>query len=155
MPITGLENITKIRLNVSLSFRPSIALLMMSMPNIRIAKPIKMVARFFWRSRFAIMFIKTPTHAKIGVNEVGLKILIQNESPLKPDKLSSQDVTVVPTFAPKMMPMVCDSFIMPEFTKPTSITVVADELWMIAVTAKPSRKPLKRFEVRRSKMDSS
>lgn len=34
-------------------------------------------------------------------------------------------VTVVPIFAPSMTPMACIKDIKPEFTKPTTITVVA------------------------------
>ena len=45
-----------------------------------------------------------------------------------PAVLSSQEVTVVPKLAPIIMLMVCPSFIIPEFTNPTSITVVAEEL---------------------------
>ena len=40
----------------------------------------------------------------------------------------------------------------PELTKPTTITVVADEDWMIAVVTNPSRKPFAGFEVSRSRM---
>ena len=48
-------------------------------------------------------------------------------------------VTVVPMFAPKMTPMAWRSEISPAFTKPTVMTLVADELWMSAVTAMPAR----------------
>lgn len=49
---------------------------------------------------------------------------------------------LVPIFAPMMMPIACATFIMPEFTKPTTMTVVAEEDCMIAVTAVPRRTPL-------------
>ena len=61
--------------------------------------------------------------------------------------LKSHAVTVVPTFAPIIILIVCPNFIMPEFTKPTSITVVAEELWITAVTKRPSKNPFKRFDV--------
>ena len=35
--------------------------------------------------------------------------------------------------------------ISPALTKPTTMTVVADELWMIAVTPAPMPTPIKRF----------
>ena len=38
--------------------------------------------------------------------------------------------------------MACRSVIRPELTKPTTITVVADELWITAVMAIPVRKPV-------------
>ena len=36
--------------------------------------------------------------------------------------------SVVPTVGANVVQAACESFIMPEFTKPTTITVVADEL---------------------------
>ena len=45
-----------------------------------------------------------------------------------PLKLRIQAVTVVPTFAPIITLIACFKVIMPELTKPTTITVVADEL---------------------------
>ena len=59
-----------------------------------------------------------------------------------------QLVTVVPMLAPMMMPVACRRLIIPAFTKPTTITVVAELLWMIAVTPAPTSTPSKRFEVR-------
>ena len=52
-----------------------------------------------------------------------------------------QPVTLVPMRAPSIMATACSSFIMPEFTKPTTITEVADEDWMMAVTAVPRKTP--------------
>ena len=49
-------------------------------------------------------------------------------SPSIPERLRSQAVAVVPIFAPMMTGIACLSDIIPEFTKPTSMTVVADEL---------------------------
>ena len=40
-----------------------------------------------------------------------------------------------------MIAMACSSFIMPEFTKPTTITDVAEEDWITAVTPVPSSSP--------------
>ena len=72
-----------------------------------------------------------------------------------PVRLNSQDVTVVPILAPIIMPIACESFIMPEFTNPTTITVVADDDWMTAVTPAPSSTALIGFDVRLSKIFSS
>ena len=44
----------------------------------------------------------TPISASTGVNDVGLSSCTQTASPLMPPRLSSQAVTVVPTFAPMM-----------------------------------------------------
>ena len=59
-----------------------------------------------------------------------------------PPRLSSHAVTVVPIFAPMITPIACLSVISPEFTKPTTITVVADELCITAVTTSPVKKPV-------------
>ena len=56
-------------------------------------------------------------------------------------------VIVVPILAPIITEAACVSVISPTFTKPTIITVVADELVTIAVTAAPVPTPKKRFLV--------
>ncbi len=43
--------------------------------------------------------------ASTGLKEVGLSILIQKLSPCRPERLSSQLVTVVPTLLPMITPM--------------------------------------------------
>ena len=58
-----------------------------------------------------------------------------------PDKDRSHAVTVVPMFAPMMTGMDCRRLRSPELTKPTTMTVVADDDWMTAVTARPVRRP--------------
>ena len=82
-----------------------------------------------------------PTSASTGVKDVGFSSSSQTVPPSMPARLSSQAVTVVPTLAPMMTLMACRSVISPELTKPTTITVVADELWMMAVMPRPVRKP--------------
>ena len=50
--------------------------------------------------------------------------------PLDPsmyDKQRIHPVILVPMFAPMMIPIACATFIIPEFTKPTTITDVADD----------------------------
>jgi hypothetical protein len=51
-------------------------------------------------------------------------ILILNENP---KKVISQDVTVVPMFAPRTSPTESSTGIRPALTNPTSITVAAEE----------------------------
>ena len=77
----------------------------------------------------------------MGLKEVGLSIWIRKPSPLTPLRLKIQAVTVVPTLAPMITLMACSRVIRPELTKPTTITVVAEELWMMPVTTRPVRKP--------------
>lgn len=61
--------------------------------------------------------------------------------PVIPVRLRTQAVTVVPTLAPMIMLMDWPRVITPEFTKPTTMTVVAEELCITAVTRRPVRKP--------------
>ena len=65
--------------------------------------------------------------------------------PLDPsiyDRHRIQPVILVPILAPMMIPIACATFIIPEFTNPTTITGVAEDDWMIAVTTVPKRSPL-------------
>ena len=64
-------------------------------------------------------------------------------------------VRVVPMSEPMMMPMVCLNSMTPEFTRPTSITVMAEEDWMAMVMPAPSSKLLKGLEVMRLSSFSS
>ena len=69
-----------------------------------------------------------PTRASTGVKEDGFNSLI-NRFPLSiPARLNSHAVTVVPTLAPIMTLMACFKVMIPELTKPTTMTVVAEEL---------------------------
>ena len=70
----------------------------------------------------------TPITANTGENEDGFNNCIKKFPLSIPVKLSSQDVMVVPMFAPMITPTACVNFIIPELTKPTTITVVAEEL---------------------------
>ena len=56
-------------------------------------------------------------------------------------------VMVVPMLAPMMIHTACRSVIMPELTKPTTMTVVAEEDWMTAVMPAPTATPRKRLAV--------
>ena len=69
-----------------------------------------------------------PISASIGVKEAGFSILTHTLLLSMPPRDKSQLVTVVPTFAPMMTFIACRRVIIPEFTKPTTITVVAEEL---------------------------
>ena len=69
-----------------------------------------------------------PTKARIGVKDIGFKSFMNTLSPEIPPRLRIHAVTVVPIFAPIITPIDCLSVIIPELTKPTTITVVADEL---------------------------
>ena len=66
-----------------------------------------------------------------------------------------QLVMVVPILAPMMTPAACDRRMMPELTKPTTITVVAEEDWITAVTAAPSKTAFSLLFVNFSRIPSS
>ena len=78
----------------------------------------------------------------MGVKELGLSNRTHSASLLIPLRLNIQAVTVVPTFAPMMTLIACFRVMSPELTKPTTMTVVADELCMIAVMPSPVKKPV-------------
>ena len=136
-PNTGFWNLISRLVNSGTSASGETAALMESMPNIRIAKPTRMVAAFFNLSLWENSKIPTPTIARIGEKELGLSIRIQKASLSMPVRLKIQEVTVVPILAPMMMPTACFRLIMPELTKPTTITVVAEEDWITPVTTAP------------------
>ena len=71
-------------------------------------------------------------------------ILMSN---LKPKKEMTHAVTVVPTLAPMITLMDCPRVSKPALTKLTTMTVVALEDWIRAVTSIPVRTPVMRFVV--------
>ena len=68
-----------------------------------------------------------PITASTGVNDDGFSSCTNKLSPLMPDSDSSHAVTVVPMFAPIMTGMDCLRLRRPELTKPTTMTVVAED----------------------------
>ena len=140
-PRTGLRNMSRMLRNSGTSCSPATALLMVCMPNIRTAKPRRIVPVSFFLSFLAVMVRITPMRARMGVNEVGLSSWMKKLPPSRPVRLRIQAVTVVPTLAPMITPMAWRRESRPEFTKPTTMTVVAEELWMTAVTPRPVKKP--------------
>ena len=91
----------------------------------------------------------TPIRASTGVKEVGLSSCTKRLPLSMPVRLKIQAVTVVPTLAPMITLMAWRSVINPELTKPTTITVVAEEDWITAVTAMPVKNPAALPEVSR------
>ena len=82
-----------------------------------------------------------PTMPITGASVEGLNSWIRKLSPSRPLRDNIQAVTVVPILEPIITPTACLSVMIPELTKPTTMTVVADEDWITAVTAKPNRNP--------------
>ena len=126
IPRTGFENIVRIPVNSGTFASGLTAPLIVSIPVIKIAKPIMMVPASFFFSFLENMIKQTPMSARTGENDVGFNSCTKKFPLSIPVRLKSQDVTVVPMFAPMMTPAACESRMMPELTKPTTITVVAD-----------------------------
>ena len=91
------------------------------------AKPSIIVAPSRRFSFLLTIRIATPTIARIGEKEDGFSNCKNRLCPVISVILKIHAVTVVPTFAPIITPTARDKLIIPELTKPTTITVVADE----------------------------
>ena len=114
--------------NPSLSFNPETAPLIVSIPNIRMAKPSMIFPMsFFFDSPLLDIVRIIPIAASTGENDDGFNKLTHIASPSIPVNDNSHEVIVVPTLAPIMIPTTCESCMIPEFTNPTTITVVADD----------------------------
>ena len=92
------------------------------MPN-----PARMPPTLLRFSFFENIKRNTPITARTGAKEDGFKRFIIKLSPLIPVSERIQAVAVVPTLAPMITPIALESSIMPEFTKPTAITVTAED----------------------------
>ena len=138
-----------------MSAKGATALDMVSIPNISTAKPSSAAPMVFRRSRLPNIYRQAPKTPRTGVKVLGFSSWIYQASPSSPVKLRIQAVMVVPMLAPIMSPMACRSCMIPELTKPTTITVVAEELWITAVTPAPTNIPRKGLEVNLAKMPLS
>ena len=127
IPAAGFVNIVSMLLNVSLSLSGATAPLIVCIPNIKIAKP-SIISPTWRQLSFFITIRKTipimATTAEIVAVE---RSCAMPPDPSIQDRQRIQPVTLVPIFAPMIIPIDCATFIIPEFTNPTTITVVADE----------------------------
>ena len=147
-PSSGFENILISCANSGTSFSPETASVIICIPYIRNARPnsIDAVSDFF-ESFLNTSSMIIAANAMIGVNVRGFKNCTHISSLLTPISDIIHDVTDVPRFAPIIMPIACPRFRMPEFTNPTTITVVVADDWITAVITTPSRNPLNLVEV--------
>ena len=126
-PSRGLLNMTISCLNSSISASGDMELLISSMPNIRTAKPMQIPPISFLRGFFDVIISIMPMKATIGENDEGFSRLTKKLSLSMPARLRTHAVIVVPMFEPMIMPTDCPSFRIPELTRPTSMTVTAEE----------------------------
>ena len=107
-----------------------------SKPKNKSPKPKNNSEKFFKPNLF-IDFKKNPIPTSGIANAE-----ILNE---KPKNETIQAVTVVPMFAPKIIPIACVKDKICAFTKLTTITVVALDDWIIPVTTSPVRTAVNLF----------
>ena len=146
-PRRGLVKAVRMAENWGMSARGLTASDMSSMPYISTAKPTMMEPALRRRSLLETMMRRMPTKATTGEKDSGFRSLSHTVSLSMPARDKIQAVSVVPMLEPMITPMVCPSSIMPEFTRPTSITVIAEEDWMAMVMPAPNRRLLKGLEV--------
>ena len=127
IPKIGLENTRRKFLNSGTSANGFTASDMVSIPNISTENPIIMVAAFLYLSFLENNKKPTPIMARTGEKDVGFNNCMKKLSLSIPVSPSNHEVMVVPILAPMMTPMALDSFIIPELTNPTTMTVVAEE----------------------------
>ena len=99
------------------------------MPNISTAKPISAEAMVCFEPPFFLCtsFITRPATAAMLASDAGFKSSRKILPEPIPESPSSHDVAVVPTFEPIITPTAPLRLMIPLFTKPTVITVTADD----------------------------
>ena len=103
-----------------------------------------MLETSFVERLFPVSITITPAMIAIGARLPGLKNFAHSTLD------TSHPVTVVPMLAPMITPIAWLKFMIPALTKPTTMTVVADELWITAVISAPRSTPISLFLVRAS-----
>ena len=141
-PRIGFSNIVRIAANSGTSLRPETASDIVIIPIIKIAKPMRIVPISLRDCFFDTIIRIIPIIARTGENEDGLQSFKIRLSPSRETRLMNHAVTVVPIFEPMMMPTAWESLSIPEFTRPTTMTVVDDDDWITAVTRRPTSTPL-------------
>ncbi len=127
MPTTGLLKVNISEVKFSSSAKPDIESLISVIPIISKEKPMMIPPRFFLFSFLLNIRTNTLIIARTGAKADGFKRLIIKLSPFICVNDKIQPVTVVPMFAPIITPIARESCIIPELTKPTTITVTAED----------------------------
>ena len=125
-----MENVVIRRANSADSASGLIAFFIMSMPTNSMPNPATIWPIRWSFRRFTNIIIATPTSSISGMNVIAWK------------PATIHAVTVVPMFAPKITPVACIRSSKPAFTKPTTMTVVADEDCIIIVNTTPTSNPI-------------
>ena len=154
-PRSGLRKAVSRLANSGISARGLTALLMNFMPYISTAKPTKIEPMSLRLGFLDIMMRTEPTMAKIREKFSGFRSFSHTLSVSSPTSESSQAVSVVPMLEPIMTPGVCAMFIRPELTRPTSMTVTAEDDWTATVMPAPRARLFSGLEVMRLRACSS
>ena len=155
MPAMGFWNITRMSWKMGISARGLTDWLIKLMPVISTEKPTRMVTTSRFLPSLEDIISSTPIRATMGEKDSGFNSRRKKLLLSMPAALKIQAVRVVPTLEPMITPTVWLSCIMPEFTKPTSMTVMAEEDWMAMVITAPSASPFHLLEVMDFKTRSS
>ena len=156
-PSTGFAIVANNCANWGRSARGATALSIVDIPINRMPNPEKISAISRVLRFLASIIMITPARTIRKARFFGLSICMNRLPPISPP-LSSRRicaVIVVPIFAPKITPTDCRKDIMPAFTKPTTMTVVAEEDWMTMVTTIPISSALNTLPVIFSSVFSS
>ena len=142
-PRSGFSKAVSTLTNEGESLRGAMDALIMVIPCIRIPKPTSIMPMSLRLCFFEPMIMITPIRATTREKHLGSSSLRKTlPSLLIPDSDRIHAVSVVPISDPKITLTVDASSIMPELTKPTSITVIADDDWIAIVIRIPMRSPL-------------
>ena len=116
-------------MNAGSSRRPDTDLLMVCIPNISTAKPIRISAICCMDFFLEIMRIRIPATAIIALRLSVESSFSAAEAPSPPteERQMTQPVMLVPMIAPMIMEIACRRRIMEELTKPTTMTLVAED----------------------------
>ena len=147
-PIRGLLKFSIIAENCGRSARGAMESDIMVIPDISTANPKSMVPISLDFCFLPIMYMMIPMRANTMEKFLGFNMPRRIfPSLLIPVKERIHAVRVVPISAPKITPTVWDNSMIPELTKPTSITVVAELDWIAMVMITPTSSPLKGLSV--------
>ena len=142
------------RTNAALSRSGDTAVLIDCIPNISTEKP-SMMSPTWRRCWLRLNMRRIMPHTAITALSVDVENSATQPLPSSSERQIIQPVTLVPRSAPRITAIACRSFIIPELTKPTTITDVAEDDCMTAVTPVPNSTPRSGVPDRRYSTSSS
>lgn len=141
--MNGLENLVSISINAGSDLKGTTAALIFCIPTISMQKPIIISPICFLVGFLHTILNIIPMTPIIAARTSVERRLTQPAPPLISERHKIQPVTDVPIIAPIIIPIACFILIIPALTNPTTITEVADDDCIIAVTPVPRSTPLR------------